>query len=192
MPSKPLPNRLVTQTLPWLSMPRPLLLNPTLKFSTLLGSAAGKARDVVDAAIRYPDPVLLVDAEMKWRLERFARLRAVAFADDAALADIAFGEVDELALLDAQRPDIAARRDDDTLHQPEPAAEGDAFRRRQRLAVLVEYRDGLAAIGGEPGIVLGIHRGAEGAALHPAAGEACGDRRKRLAVGGEFGGVALP
>src|SRR5262245_40725229 len=42
MPSSPSPNRLVTQTLPWLSMLRPLLTNPVLKFSALLGFAAGK------------------------------------------------------------------------------------------------------------------------------------------------------
>src|SRR5262245_21911834 len=42
MPSSPSPNRLVTQTLPWLSMFRPLLTIPVLKFSALLGSAAGK------------------------------------------------------------------------------------------------------------------------------------------------------
>src|SRR5262249_11657872 len=42
MPSSPSPNRLVTQTLPWLSMLRPLLTIPALKFSALLGSAAGK------------------------------------------------------------------------------------------------------------------------------------------------------
>ena len=37
-----MPKRFVTQTLPWLSMFMPLLLNPVLKLSTLLGSAAGK------------------------------------------------------------------------------------------------------------------------------------------------------
>ena len=42
IPRSELPNRFVTQTLPWLSMPRPLLLNPVLNFSALLGSEAGK------------------------------------------------------------------------------------------------------------------------------------------------------
>ena len=42
MPSNPWPNRLVTHTLPWLSMLRPLLTIPVLKFSALLGSAARK------------------------------------------------------------------------------------------------------------------------------------------------------
>ena len=152
----------------------------------------GEARDVVDAAVGHPDPVLLVDAEVKWRPERLARLRAVALANDPALGQIALGEVDELALLDAEDPDIAAGRDDDPLHQPELAIEGDALRRRQRLAVLVEHRDRLAAVGGEPGVVLGVDRRAEGAAFHPAAGKAGGDRRKRLAVRRELGGVALP
>ena len=38
-----------------------------------------------EAAIGNPDPVLLVDSEMKRRLERLARLSAVAFANDPAL-----------------------------------------------------------------------------------------------------------
>src|SRR5262249_50907216 len=42
MPSSLSPNRLVTHTLPWLSMLRPLLTIAVLKFSALLGSAAGK------------------------------------------------------------------------------------------------------------------------------------------------------
>src|SRR5215468_5017204 len=42
MPISLSPNRLVTHTLPWLSMLRPLLTIPVLKFSALLGSAAGK------------------------------------------------------------------------------------------------------------------------------------------------------
>src|SRR5208283_869997 len=37
-----LPNRFVTQTLPWLSIPSPLPLKPALKVSTLVGSEAGK------------------------------------------------------------------------------------------------------------------------------------------------------
>src|SRR5215468_594250 len=41
-PSSRSPNRLVTQTLPWLSMLRPLLTTPVLKLSALVGSAAGK------------------------------------------------------------------------------------------------------------------------------------------------------
>src|SRR5215475_10890591 len=42
MPRSPWPNRLVTHTLPWLSMLRPLLPIPVLTFSALLGSATGK------------------------------------------------------------------------------------------------------------------------------------------------------
>src|SRR5262245_37621929 len=42
MPRSPSPNRLVIQTLPWLSMFRPLLTMPVLQLSALLGSAAGK------------------------------------------------------------------------------------------------------------------------------------------------------
>ena len=42
IPISPSPNRLVTQTLPRLSTFMPLLRIPVLKFSALLGSAAGK------------------------------------------------------------------------------------------------------------------------------------------------------
>ena len=150
-----------------------------------------EADDMV-GAVRDPDPVLLVDGEVERRRERFARLGAVAFADNAALGPVALGEVQQLALRDAERPDIAVGRDDDALHQPEPAAEGDALGRRQRLAVLVEYRDGFAAIAGKPDIVLRVDRRAEGTALHAAAGKAGRDRRQRLAVRVELGGVALP
>ena len=90
----------------------------------------------------------------------------------SALVQIALGEVDELALLDAEDPDVAAGRDDNSLHQPERAIKVMPFRGRQRLAILVELGDGLAAVGGEPSVVLGINSRAEGAAFHPAAGEA--------------------
>src|SRR5215467_8903175 len=49
MPSRLSPNRLVTHTLPWLSMLRPLLTIPVLKFSTFVGSEAGK-RDTLSLA----------------------------------------------------------------------------------------------------------------------------------------------
>src|SRR5215831_7216965 len=42
IPSSPSPNRLVTHTLPWLSMFSPLFTIPVLKFSALLGSDTGK------------------------------------------------------------------------------------------------------------------------------------------------------
>ena len=131
-------------------------------------------------------------AEMERRAERLARLGAVALADDPALGQVALREEDELALLDAQNPHVAARRDDHPLHQPEPAAEGDALGRRQRLAALVEDGDRLAAVAGEPGVVVGVDRSAEGSALHAAADETRGDRRERAAVRRELGGVALP
>src|SRR5215510_3919818 len=41
IPSNRSPKRFVTHTLPWLSMFRPLLTYPVLKFSVLLGSAVG-------------------------------------------------------------------------------------------------------------------------------------------------------
>ena len=55
MPSSPLPNRLVTQTLPWLSMARPLLLIAGLEVLDLARVGGGKARDVVDS--RYWKPI---------------------------------------------------------------------------------------------------------------------------------------
>src|SRR5271165_7095332 len=111
---------------------------------------------MIDSAIGNPDPVLLVDAEVKWRLKRLARLCAVTLANDPALGYIALRKLHELPLLDPQDPDVAARRDDDPLHQAEPAAKVDAFRWRQGLAVLIEYRDCFAAVGGEPRVVLGV------------------------------------
>src|SRR5208337_1998729 len=80
----------------------------------------------------------------------------------------------------------------DSLHQSELAVEGDAFRRCQGLAILVENSDGLAAVAGEPGVVIGVDSCAEGAALHSASGKPGGDRRQRPAVRGEFGRVTLP
>src|SRR5215471_13656490 len=126
--------------------------------------------------VRDPNPILLINGEVKWREERLARLGAVAFADDPAFGPVALGEVQELALRGAERPHVAARRDDDALHQAELAVEGDALRRSQRLAVLVEYRNRLAPVAGKPGVVFGVNRKSKAAALHPAAGEAGGDR----------------
>src|SRR5215470_17518767 len=135
------------------------------------------------AGVRDPDPILLINGEVKWPEERLARLGAVAFADDPPLGPVTLGDVEELALRDAESPHVAARRDDDALHQPELPIERDALRRCQRLAVLVEYRNRLAPICGKPGVVLGVHRRTESAALHPAAGEAGRDRRQRLTIG---------
>src|SRR5262245_66537766 len=58
--------------------------------------------------------------------------------------------------------------------------------------MFVEHSNGLTSVIGEPGIILRINRSSKGAALHPAAGEAGGDRRERLAVRIELGGIALP
>jgi len=53
------------------------------------------------------------------RFERFAGFRTSALADDAALSQIALGEVYELVLRDPQDPDVPVGRDDHTLHEPE-------------------------------------------------------------------------
>src|SRR5262245_38354754 len=104
------------------------------------------------------------------------RLGVVAFADDPTLGPVTLREVQELALRDAESPNVAARRDYDALHQPELPIEGDTLRRCQRLAVLVEHRNRLAPIAGKPGVVLGVDRRAERSALHATPGEPGGDR----------------
>jgi hypothetical protein len=43
---------------------------------------------MVDSAIGDPDPILLVDAEVKWRLKGLARLCAVTLANNLALGQI--------------------------------------------------------------------------------------------------------
>src|SRR5262249_19587026 len=128
------------------------------------------------AGVRDPDPILLINGEVKWPEERLARLGAVAFADDPTLGPVTLREKQELALRDTQRPHVAARRDDDALHQPELPIEGDTLRRCRRLAVLVEHGNRLAAIAGKPDVVLGVDRRAERAALHAAAVKPGGDR----------------
>src|SRR5262249_43712526 len=120
------------------------------------------------AGVRDPDSILLIDGKVKWPEERLARLGAIAFADDPAFSPVTLGEVQELAFGDAESPHVAARRDDDSLHQPELPIEGDTLRRCQRLAVLVKHGNRLAPIGRKPGVVLGVDRRTEGAALHAA------------------------
>ena len=127
-PRTELPRRFVTQTLPWLSIAEAAAAVAGLEFLDLGRIGCRKARHVRAEGVGHPDPVLLVDAEVERRDERLARLDRPALADDPALGRIALGEVDELALRDAQDPDIAARRDDHALHQSELAVEGDAVR----------------------------------------------------------------
>src|SRR5215471_21235927 len=91
--------------------------------------------------VRDPDPVLLIDGEVKWPEERLARFGAIAFADDTSLGPVTLGDVHELAFREAESPHVAARRGDDALHQPELPIEGDTLRWCQRLAVLVEHRN---------------------------------------------------
>src|SRR4029453_7814378 len=88
--------------------------------------------------------------------ERLAGFLSGALAHDPALGQIALREVDKLALRGPNGPHIAAGRDDDALHQPELAIERDAIRRRQRLAVLVEHRDRMAAVSRKPSIVMRV------------------------------------
>src|SRR5262245_14820605 len=144
------------------------------------------------ARVRDPDPILLIDGEVKWPEKRLARLGALTFADDPALGPVTLREVQQLALRDAERPHVATRRGDDPLHQPKLPVEGNSLWRSQWLAILVEHRDRLASITRQPRVVLGIDRRSEGAALHAAPGESGRDGRQRLSIGIELRSVALP
>src|SRR5262249_7457021 len=85
----------------------------------------GEARDIV-AAVRNPDPVLLVDGDVKWVCERFARLGVLAIANQPTLGPIAIREVHELVLADAERPHVAADgHNNNALHFSELAAKCD-------------------------------------------------------------------
>src|SRR5208283_28515 len=129
---------------------------------------------------------------MKWRPERFAWLRTAALANNSTITDVSFREVNELAFLDAQDPNISVGRDDHALHQPEPPIERYSLGRRQRLAVFVEHGDRLAAVAGEPGIVVGVNRQTEGTPFHSTAGEASGYRRQRSPIRRKLARMALP
>ena len=146
-----------------------------LEFLGLAWIGGWKARNVVECAIGYPNPVLLIDGKVKRCLERLARLCAIALANDPARGQIPLWKEHELALLDAENPNVSAWRGNDPLHKTEFAIERDTFWWRQRLAVLVKYRDGLAAVVGEPGIIFGVDGCTEGTALHSPAGKACSD-----------------
>src|SRR5215831_21343815 len=119
--------------------------DPSLEIFGFARIRGREARHFI-AGVRDPDPILLINGEVKWPEERLARLGAVAFADDPAPGPVTLGEVQELALRDAERPHVAARRGDDALHHPELPIEGDTLRRCQRLTVLVEHRNRLASI----------------------------------------------
>src|SRR5208283_3983376 len=75
-------------------------VEPDLEVLGLARISGGKPCDVVDAAISHPNPVLLINAEVKRRKERRARLGAIAFANDPTLGQIALGEMNQLALFD--------------------------------------------------------------------------------------------
>jgi hypothetical protein len=164
---------------------------PSLECFNLGRIGRRKAHDEVAKRIGHPYPVLLVDSEVERAFERFAGLGAVALANQFGLGQVTFGKVDELVSSEPDHPDVAAWRNDNALHQAELAIESDALGRRQRLAVLVENGNGLAAVTGEPGIVVRVDRSAESAAPHAATGEARGHRRKRTTIRGEFAGAAL-
>src|SRR5499426_1843783 len=144
----------------------------------ILGFARIRGREARHfiAGVRDPDPILLIDGEVKWPEERLARLGTLAFADDSAPGPVTLREIEELTLRDAESPHVAVRGDDDALHQAELPVKGDTLRRRQRLAVLVEHRNRLAPIGRKPGVVLGVDRRTERVTLHAAPGKPGGNR----------------
>src|SRR5262249_4374102 len=153
---------------------------------------SGKAGDVPGDRVRHPDAVLLIDGEVERSHERLARLDVPTLAHDPAFRVVATREEQQLIFRYAERPDIPPRSYDDPWHQAGAAAEGDALRRCQWLAVLVEHRDRLAAVAGKPRVVLRIDCCTEGAALHAAAGKASRNGREWLSIGIELSGVALP
>ena len=55
-----------------------------------------------------------------------------------------------------ERPDVAVGRGDDALHLAELAVEVLALGRRERLAGVVEHRDGLGLEAGHPDFVVGV------------------------------------
>jgi hypothetical protein len=89
-----------------------------------------KPRNVPGESVGHPYSVLLVDTEVEWPQERFARLRVVALANDLALGQIALRKIDKLALRRAEYPHVAAGGDYYTLHQPELTIESNAVRWR--------------------------------------------------------------
>src|SRR5271165_3769627 len=84
-----------------------------------------ETRDVIDAAVRHPYPVLLIYGQMEWCRERLARLRRISLANNPAFRQIAVGEMNQLPLLDTENPNVAAGRDDNPLHQSKTTIEGD-------------------------------------------------------------------
>src|SRR5262245_15404375 len=124
--------------------------------------------------------------------ERLARLCFTPLAYDTAAVQIPFMKMKQLRFADAERPYIAVWSSDNALHQSELAVERNSLGRRHRFAILVEHRDRLAAIGTEPGIIVGIHCQAEGATLHATTSKSSGDRGNWFPVRVKLGRVALP
>src|SRR6516165_6543235 len=96
--------------------------------------------------IGNPNPILLIDGEVKGTKKGTTRCYIAAFAYDSSPGPVALGKVHELILRQPKRPHVTTRGCDDALHQSELTVEGNAVRRRERLSVLVEHRDALAAI----------------------------------------------
>ena len=74
---------------------------------------------------------MLVDREVERRGQAARVLHRVAgtvLKQQFALGWITFGEMDHLTLLDVNGPDIATRRDDDSLHEAKLAVEVVALR----------------------------------------------------------------
>ena len=70
-------------------------------------------------AICNPNAILLVDTEVERSQKGLARFNIAAFANDSSLGPITLGEIEELALGDTERPNIAVRCDNDSLHEAE-------------------------------------------------------------------------
>ena len=187
----------MTQTLPRLSMARPLPDQPVLKVSALVGSPlAGKRGDVIAEEVGDPDVVLLVNGECERRqdLARISKGIGIAgLAKDFAFGWIALGEMNQVGTQRVGGPDIPTGRNDDALHFVERAAEGIALGWREWLTVLVEQ--GKVIVAREtrhPCIVIGVDGQPETGAEKATTGEAGDWGRERCAIGRELRDSALP
>src|SRR4051795_4006288 len=88
--------------------------------------ARGEARHGVGAAVGDPYPILLINGEMEGRLDLERAVHRLAIhgaAEDAPLAGVSLGQIDDLVLFIVERPDVAVRGGDDALHFADLAAE---------------------------------------------------------------------
>ena len=167
-----------------------------LEYLDLARIAGRKARDGVGDRVGDPNPVLLIDRQVK-RTVQLARPILVgrpcrSLAEEFGFARVALGQVHDPVIAEVECPDIAIGRDDDALHDAELAAEVVALGWRQRLSSLVEQRYGLPARAIHPHAVVRIDCGPESRTQQTPTRKPGGNRRKRMAIGGELRHVPIP